>query len=86
MRRLSIVIGIIVIIGITVISIKTAAINLNVYSRAVVQLNRAGTVTPDIWKKFIGEETAQDVEDIPDLADFSHAGFRNGEEAFTVCR
>ena len=38
------------------------------------------TGQPDIWKKFIGENTWQDSDDVPDLIDFSYAGFKNGEE------
>ena len=39
--------------------------------------DRSSGSTPDIWRKFIGEDVPGDV---PDLIDYSYAGYKNGEE------
>ena len=39
--------------------------------------DRTSGSTPDIWRKFIGEDVPANV---PDLIDYSYAGYKNGEE------
>ena len=39
-----------------------------------------GTFTPDIWKKFKGE-TVPDTDNVPDIVDWSYAGYKNGSES-----
>ena len=41
--------------------------------------DRTGTVTPDIWTKYIGE-TVTDPDSVPDIIDYSYAGYKHGTE------
>ena len=55
-------------------------VTIRIPENITTMFDRTGTVTPNIWKKFIGE-TVPDADSVPDIIDYSYAGYKYGEEA-----
>ena len=55
-------------------------VTIRIPENITTMFDRTGTVTPNIWKKFIGE-TVPDADSVPDIIDYSYAGYKYGAEA-----
>ena len=55
-------------------------VTIRIPENITTMFDRTGTVTPDIWTKYIGGDVS-DSDDVPDIIDYSYAGYKYGEEA-----
>ena len=55
-------------------------VTIHIPENITTMFDRTGTVTPDIWTKYIGGDVS-DSDDVPDIIDYSYAGYKYGEEA-----